>query len=279
MGRELRYSGDCLPAARDLHPMSLTPQQIRDFYELGWTVIPRACGPDELAVMRRAFDRLIEIAARLRTTQNHEGSYFVLGEAGGEVIIKRVVWAGGCQPDLLAVGADRRLLEPATQLLGSAEVEHLLNQAHFKRPGDGVRFDWHQDIVHRERGPGTWVDVNGRGSYVQTALCVDDMTEENGPLMFVKGSPAWGKVDFGRHDYDEDYEQHMPAQFDPADVVTITAEAGTILLFGPYSAHASFENNSSRSRRILINGYAYPGANHFRYPGAQSGRTLRWPPG
>lgn len=256
--------------------MILTEQQIRDFYEIGWIAVPNLFLPDELAVVRNSFDRLVERAFRLRTTQNSDGSYFVLGEDGDEVIIKRVVWAGGCESELLTVGADPRIVGPALQLLGSDSTDHLLNQAHFKRPGDGVRFDWHQDICHRDRGPGTWVDVNGTGSYVQTALCVDDMTTENGPLMFVKGSSKWGRVDFGEHDYDKDYTPNWPEQFNESDIVTVTASAGSVLFFGPYTAHASFENHSQSSRRVLINGYAYPGANHFVYPGEGSGRRLQF---
>jgi ectoine hydroxylase-related dioxygenase (phytanoyl-CoA dioxygenase family) len=54
----------------------------------------------------------------------------------------------------------------------------------------------------------------------------------------------------------------------------VTASAGSVLFFGPYTAHASFENTSMTLRRVLINGYAYPGANHFKYPGEGSGRVL-----
>jgi hypothetical protein len=46
------------------------------------------------------------------------------------------------------------------------------------------------------------------------------------------------------------------------------------LFFGPYTAHASFENTSDRYRRILINGYAFPGANRRIYPGDGAGRRL-----
>ncbi|MDH5693193.1 MAG: phytanoyl-CoA dioxygenase family protein [Gammaproteobacteria bacterium] len=255
--------------------MKLTQQQIDDFHDIGWIAIPDVFNPAEIEVMRNCFDDLFARARKLRTTQLSDGSYFVLAEGKDDIIVKRVVWAGGCQPELLKVGEDPRILEPALQLLGSDSADHLLNQAHFKRPGDGVRFDWHQDIIHRDRGPGTWQDLNGCGSYIQTALCVDDMTEENGPLMFVNGSSNWGRVDFGQHDYDEEYDSHIPEMFENEKIVTVTGRAGTLLLFGPYTAHASFENTSKTLRRVLINGYAYPGANHFVYPGEGSGRTLR----
>ena len=252
----------------------LSQQQIDDFYEVGWLTIPDLFGPQELEVMRHCFDDLLVRARQLQTTQISDGSYFVLDHDNDDVIIKRVVWAGGCQPDLLKIGEDPRLVKPVLQLLGTDCVDQLLSQAHFKRPGDGVRFDWHQDIGHRDRGPGTWFDVNGRGSYVQTLLCVDDMTIENGPLMLLKGSAKWGRIDFGGYDDDEDYNTGLPFSFEKNNIVTVTAKAGSVLFFGPYTVHASFENNSHTSRRVFINGYAYPGANHFKYPGEDSGRAL-----
>ena len=159
--------------------------------------------------------------------------------------------------------------------VGSAEIEQLLSQAHFKRPHDGVIFGWHQDIQHRDKGPGTWTDINGRGSFVQTLIVLDEMTADSGPLMFIPGSAQWGPVDFGDHDYDRsDYEPKRPPQFHEEEAVTITAMPGDTLFFGPYTAHASFENRSGRYRRVFINGYAYPGANARVYPGDGAGRTL-----
>ncbi len=71
-----------------------------------------------------------------------------------------------------------------------------------------------------------------------------------------------------------DYRHARPPQFHEADAVTILAKLGDTLFFGPYTAHASFENTSDTYRRILINGYAYPGANQRVYPGDGAGRSL-----
>lgn len=261
------------------YPM-LSDEQIREFFEVGWTIIPNLFKKDELLKMRACFDELASTAEKIKTTQMYNGSSFVLAtdEETNTIIIKRVVWAGGHSPYLLEVGTDKRILSPVSQLLGSRVFDQLLNQAHFKRPGDNVIFDWHQDIQHRDKGSGTWKDVNGRGSYVQTALTVDEMNRDNGPLLFMPGSSKWGPVNFGTED-DYDYEnpqnsKNMPAGFDLNKVVTITAPAGSLLLFGPYTAHASFENKSNKSRRVLINGYAYPGANGKIYPGSGKGKKL-----
>ncbi len=157
-------------------------------------------------------------------------------------------------------------------------MDHLLSQAHFKRPRDGVMFDWHQDITHRDKGNGTWSDVNGRGSYVQTLIVLDEMTPENGPMHFIPGSPKWGRVEFSGQDTACPSNIARPAApLRTGDAVTIDAQPGDTLFFGPYTAHASFENTSDRYRRALINGYASPGANGRIYPGSGTGRRLTAP--
>ena len=173
----------------------LNAQEVRDFFESGWITKKAMFRLHEVEKMKTCFDDLERMAAGLTTTGLHCGSHFVLGQKDGRQVIKRVVWAGGSQPYLLQVGADRRLTLPCSQLLRSNVMEQLLSQAHFKRPGDGVTFGWHQDIQHRDKGPGTWEDINGSGSFVQTMIVLDEMTTDSGPLLVVPGSCRWGRVE------------------------------------------------------------------------------------
>lgn len=220
---------------------------------------------DEVATVQAAFDRLYAVAQRLTATGDHDGAFFVVDAKGpGPVVVQRVVWAGGAEPELLRLSEDPRLLLPALELLGTASCEQLLCQAHFKMPNDGVAFDWHQDIQHRDKGAGTWRDVTGRGSYVQTILLVDDMGEENGPLEFVP--PEAVRFDDGG--------RLVPGSVDPERAVAVTGRAGDVLFFGPWAVHGSLPNVSPRPRRVLINGYAAPGANGRHYPGAGACRAL-----
>jgi hypothetical protein len=92
------------------------------------------------------------------------------------------------------------------------------------------------------------------------------------------GSAKWGRVEFGDDaGHGASATAKAPTQFREKDAVTIAARPGDTLFFGPYTAHASFENRSDRYRRILINGYACPGANHRVYPGKGAGRRLTAP--
>ena len=256
----------------------LSSGQVDEFFGRGWVLLPGLFPAAELAPVRAAFERLHATAQRLRSTQDHNGARFVLADRSDEVVVQRVVWAGGAEPDLLSLSADPRLVGPALQLLGSAHCEQLLCQAHFKMPGDGVSFDWHQDIQHRDKGPGTWRDLNGRGSYVQTLLAVDDMRADNGPLQFVPQDAV--RTDARGRLSDASFNYGTPMGAGGSDIVdasraeTIIGEAGAVILFGPYAVHGSTANHSLAPRRVLINGYAHPGANGRVYPGVGSGRRL-----
>ena len=262
---------------RTTRDLALTDVERRAFFDIGWIVRRKVFDASEVARMRDSFDALERIAASMTETGLRSGSYFVLGTHADRQIIKRVVWAGGSQEYLLAIGSDDRLTVPSAQLLGSAAMDQLLCQAHFKRPFDGVTFDWHQDIEHRDKGAGTWRDLNGHGSFVQTLIVLDPMGRDNGPLKFVERSTAWGRIEFTDDWYEREIARAGRQGKRRHRIRAVSAEPGDVLLFGPYTVHASFENRSAYSRRVLINGFASPGANRRSYPGAGAGRRLSVP--
>lgn len=249
--------------------MNLSSDETRAFHECGFVVRRAMFRHDEVLAARAALERLYATAQTLRATGDHDGAFFALGQSpGGAVVVQRVVWAGGAEPGLLRLSEDPRLVAPALDLLGTEYCEQLLCQAHYKMPNDGVAFDWHQDIQHRDKGGDTWRDVNGRGSFVQTILLVDDMTEENGPLEFLPRDAvaldAAGRL----------VKDGGGPRVDALRAVRVTGRAGDVLVFGPHAVHGSSPNVSSLPRRVLINGYAAPGANGRFYPGRGACRVL-----
>ena len=247
---------------------TLTRQQIDQFFDVGFFVVPDLFSKDEISLMRDAFARLERTAHRLGKTQMHRGSRFVLERIEGDrVRIHRIVWCGGAEPVLSTFGKDPRLVGMAAALLGSDRMDQLINQAHFKLPGDGVEFPWHQDSSNRRFGGDEWRDVNGRGSYVQTVIAIDDATDENGALRLIPRSCRRGHLAAPDGSY-------PPRLLDESAAVTATMQAGSALVFGPYTLHKSEPNRSNRGRRAFINGYAFPGANSRVYPGSGTGRPL-----
>lgn len=247
----------------------LSDAEKKAFQDGGFFVRRGLFREDEVRRTRESLERLYATAQTLRATGDHDGAFFALGvPAAGPVIVQRVVWAGGAEPGLLTLSEDARLVAPALELLGTTHCEQLLCQAHYKMPNDGVAFDWHQDIQHRDKGGDTWRDVTGRGSFVQTILLVDDMTEENGPLEFLPKDAA--VLDGVGRLIKEDGRVRV----DASRAVSVTGRAGDVLFFGPYAVHGSTPNTSFAPRRVLINGYAAPGANKRYYPGRGACRVL-----
>jgi ectoine hydroxylase-related dioxygenase (phytanoyl-CoA dioxygenase family) len=250
--------------------LRLSLRQVQDFFEDGFVVVPKVFPARDVAQMRSAFDRLERTAQQLTEPAMVRGSQFVVEPIGGEtarVRIHRIVWCGAAEPVLSNFGSDPRLVHLAAQLLGSNSMSQLINQAHFKLPGDGVAFPWHQDSTHRRYGQDEWRDVNGRGSYVQTATALDDVTVDSGPIEFIRGTASLGHIGLSS-------DGALPPAVDPSQAVAPTPRAGDVILFGPYTIHRSLPNRSAHPRRTFINGFAYPGANARVYPGEGSGRLL-----
>lgn len=247
-------------------PTPLTTQQIEDFYTIGFVVLPGLFARDEIQGISRCFDRLQRIAQQLKTTQVCEGSQFVVEDQR----IDRIVWMGGAEPELLKIGEDPRLLMPVSQLLNVESMQQLICQGHYKLPGDEVKFDWHQDSQHRGFGTEDWIDIDGRGSYVQTLMAIDEVTEENGPVSFIPYSVQRGYLALEQH-------SNPLEVFDVESAVPILMQPGDVAFFSPYAIHGSQPNYSEGPRRVFINGFATPGANRRAYPGEGAGRMVHLP--
>jgi ectoine hydroxylase-related dioxygenase (phytanoyl-CoA dioxygenase family) len=255
-------------------PYELSQAEIRRFYQDGFLIVEKLFSRDEVVALGEAAERLRavgrEIAADLpaggpgetgETRIEHAGSQFVFGAVGGSRRLLRVVWAGGCEADFLANGRDPRLTGIVGQLFGSDRAVHLLNQLHAKYPNDGLEFEAHQDSEHRRYGTPEWRDVDGRGSYVQTVVAIDDTTPDNGPLIFYPGTSRRGHLD----------PAEVRSRFRGQPGVPALLEAGSAAFFGPYVVHRSEENRGAAPRRIAINGFALPGANARPYFGSGTG--------
>lgn len=245
--------------------MASLKQNIQDFYEIGYFVVRGLFAKSEIAEISQAFDRLQKIALTLKTTQMISGSQFVVEDGR----IDRIVWMAGAESSLLKVGEDPRTLSICSAILGTSTMEQLICQGHYKLSGDQVKFDWHQDCQHRGYGTPDWTDVNGRGSYVQTLMAIDEVTADNGPVMFVPCSADQGYLGL-------DKVEDPTTVIDLKPIVPMLMQPGDVAFFSPYSVHGSQPNKSGKSRRVFINGFAYPGANHRKYPGEGSGRTVRY---
>ncbi|MDE2297061.1 MAG: phytanoyl-CoA dioxygenase family protein [Burkholderiales bacterium] len=156
-----------------------------------------------------------------------------------------------------------RMVEPVQELLGEALYMHQF-KINGKMAFEGDVWQWHQDY-------GTWLndDAMPTERAMNVAIFLDDVTDFNGPLMFIPGSHKRGVVD-ARHDLTTTsyplwtVDNELIAQlveraggkggFDaegryvPAGIVSPKGPAGSMILFHSCLVHASGSNLSPYNR-------------------------------
>lgn len=180
---------------------------------------------------------------------------------------------------IVGAGATR-LISLAARLLGGGStlasmghesVSQIIQQVHFKEPGSGTAFPWHQDSKFRREAFGWFTDVTGgrTGSYVNIAIAIDGETESNGPLKVIPGSHRSGHLG-GEAGLD-------PASVDEEGALAPLLQPGDALAIGPWTVHGSGANrDATRWRRSVVVGFAIPSA-ILREPSAdEPSMSLRW---
>ena len=139
----------------------------------------------------------------------------------------------------------------AAATTGASMVQVFWVQFLFKPPAPNdpnayAKIGWHQDINYWNT---TWED----GSQLLTAwLALSDVSEDSGPMTFVRGSHHWGVVegsDFFGQELDRDAIQRPPHT--EWEEVPALMPAGAMSLHDWMVFHGSDRNTSSQARRSL----------------------------
>jgi hypothetical protein len=215
-------------AGRQLTP-ERRAEYVRAFEQHGFCVVRGLFGPEEVARISAAFDDLLggvpaliapqrsHLGLQLRQTAttthpsaqvvSKSGARYTLalhsgGDQGGDhddaLTVRHVTDCGSDSTVLAHLGRDPRLLTVASDVLGlpasssPAAMVQLINQAHYKEPGGGIAFAWHQDSINRGVDKGRFLAVHGNRSYCNISVAVDAETPDNGPLGVYAGSHMQG---------------------------------------------------------------------------------------
>lgn len=263
--------------------MQLSKEQIRFYEENGYLILPNLFQEEAVNQMKQISTFIADNAKQFTvegtgdTVKNIDGSSIVLTKnTKSEQVIKRVVWAAAAAPTLLNLGRSKEILEPVAQILESNEADHLINQLHYKDPGDEVKFPWHQDEQNRRAFDSDWQDVNKKGSFVQVLTAIDECTLDNGPLYVIPRSHTFGFLNFGKSLQTSELAAKLVDKGIniESSQIPLLLKPGDVVFMHPHLIHSSWPNNSQKSRRIFINGFSYPGANHKPYPGEGSARRI-----
>jgi len=135
---------------------------------------------------------------------------------------------------------------PITTILAALlgpDVRLHTSKLNTKAPGGGAAVEWHQDWAFY---PHTNNDLLAVG------LMLEDVTEENGPLLVIPGSHRGPVLEHTRNGVFCGAVDPADPLFDLASAVTLTGRAGTISLHHVRLLHGSAPNMSDRARLLLF---------------------------
>ena len=219
--------------------MNLSDTQLRDFHEQGYVFLPEIFSADEIAVLTAELDGIF--------SQDRPEN---IREKNGRAV--RTTFAAHTFNEAFArLGRHPRLIEPVVQLLGGPVYMHQY-KINAKAAFDGDVWQWHQDY-------GTWArdDWMPEPRAMNIALFLDEVSEFNGPLMFIPGSHKAGKLDAG---HDVESTSYPLWTLDNATVARLVEEGsmvaprgkgGSLLLFHCNLVHCSPANMSPWDRTIV----------------------------
>jgi ectoine hydroxylase-related dioxygenase (phytanoyl-CoA dioxygenase family) len=183
---------------------------------------------------------------------------------GGKLNIRKVQPINDLSEYLKQVSEDEQLVGPMRQLMGGHKpilmeeklnYKQLLHQpietAPFNTTEYADRFQLHHDWVYcRQQGY--------PGETLSSAICIDDSTEENGPLRIVPDSHAkdWPMLNPDPTSGDGSVPEDL---FEESERVPCLAPAGSVMLFHAKLLHDSCANNTGQLRRIMMIYSHYPG--------------------
>ena len=218
---------------------ALTPEEVTAFERDGYIFRAQVFSRDEARMLAREARRIFALD---RTE--------IVREKDGKTARTAFAAQRYSEP-FRRLGAHPRLLRPVEHLLGGRVYMHQF-KVNAKAAFDGDQWQWHQDY-------GTWSrdDEMPEPRAMNIAVFLDDVTEFNGPLMFIPGSHRAGVIAAG---HDVETTSYPLWTLDHATVARLVAAggmvapkgpAGSMLVFHCNLVHASPGNLSPFDRTIV----------------------------
>lgn len=222
------------------HPAAITADQLETFHRDGVLALPGRFGVDEVAALNDAL-------AGLMTADVPEN---VREKASG--VVRTSFDLHRRHPLFERLVNDARFVVPAHQILGDEPVYAMQVKVNAKEAFTGEQWQWHYDFAthHREDGLERPIALNMH-------IFLDEVTEFNGALMFVRGSHLDGPPPTELDTTTTSYPLWTvgPSVVGPlaerGGLVCPKGPAGTMLIFGDALVHASPPNMSPWPRRIF----------------------------
>ena len=235
----------------------LTQAQIDHYNETGGLVVEGRLDKEDLAEINAAIAQSYEEAKGL--TESTARLDFEDSHTPDNPRIRRIKLPHTQYDVFKRLMTSDKILAPARDLIGPNLRLHT-TKLNMKMAGYGAAVEWHQDLAFY---PHTNDDVLAIG------VMLDDMAEENGPLMIFPGSHKGPTYDHHADGVFVGAVDLAANGLDVNDATMFTGPAGSISIHHGRALHGSALNTSDRDRRILF--YEMMAADSFPVMGSMTG--------
>jgi len=231
----------------------LTTQQLEQFQEDGYLILPSLFNAEEVGRMRQEADRILGLILNSSIALNRISGRldWMMGQSKLPVV-RKIQPINDLSDYLTQVSNDPRLLDPMRDIMQDEPVlmEEKLN---YKQPlravVEGVpitdarddRFPIHNDWAYYKA-------QNYPQEIISSAIAMDDSTTANGPLRVWPGSHRAHL----EHEAMELGLQVLPGSVDFNGGIDILAPAGSVMFFHTLLVHNSRPNTTDGPRRLMI---------------------------
>lgn len=216
----------------------LVQEQIDFYHEQGYLGVEGVLSEDEVLALRRVTDEFVELSRMV--TEHTDVFDLEPGHTSENPKLRRLKSPIGQHKVYDSMMRHEKILNIVSQLIGYG-LRCNGNKLNMKQPGYGSPVEWHQDWSFY---PHTNDDLLAVG------VAIDDMTEENGPLLVIPGSHK-GPI------YDHHLDGHFcgavtDSAFSDKAAVPVMVKAGGITIHHVRMLHGSVANTSKHPRRLLL---------------------------
>ncbi len=230
----------------------LSAEQLQQFHEQGYLILPGRFDADEAARMREEADHILTMIINSSLANGRKsGRLDICNGSSGQQVIRKIQPINDLSLFLARISADERLLAPMRQIMGDEPIvmeEKLNYKEPLPEPVPGIeakqitdRFPVHSDWAYYKA-------QNYPQTILSSAICMDDCPADSGPI---RVWPGTHQADL-EHEASDNGWQVLPSLVDHDGGIDVLAPAGSMLLFHTLLIHNSKPNVSGKPRRLMI---------------------------
>ena len=218
----------------------LSIEQVKKYEKDGYIIIDNVIDKFFLNKIKLATDKIVEKSSLI----NKSNDQYDLADnhSKNKPSIRRIKQPQNFDNTFKELLFYPSVIDKVTSLLGNNFRLHN-GKMNMKSPSAGDLVDWHQDWAFY---PHSNDDVLAVG------IMLDDMTLENGSVLFVPGSHKGQVYNHHHNGYFAGAIDIKKNSIDLSKTVEVTGKAGSITIHHARLLHASKPNNSNSMRRFLL---------------------------